>query len=160
MQEGAYDVMQVCLNGHRINSSSRGFPQHNKNFCPDCGEATIQACPSCECPIKGHLIGAFTINETPVRAFCDNCGMPYPWQISKVDNAVELLRLKGLDEGIVQEVEKNLPAIVRDTPKTEVAVLRMKQALEKAGKPLYDIGIKVISDVAAATAKSYLGLPK
>ena len=159
MLEDTYDIMQVCMNGHRINSSYQEFAQHNKAFCPDCGEATITACPECKAPIKGYYYGGvIRSSQVPVRAFCDACGMAYPWQVARVANALEVLRLQGVDEADVQEIEKNLSDITRDTPRTQVAVLRVRKALAKAGKPVYDVCIKVIGDVAAATVKAQLGL--
>jgi hypothetical protein len=158
MAYDAYDTMQVCMNGHRITSGFEDFPEHNKAFCPDCGEPTIIACPACKSRIKGHLRDSFSISVPQVPSFCDTCGMAYPWKIAGVANALEVLRLAGFDEADVQEVERNLPDITRDTPRTQAAVLRVRKTLGKAGKPLYDIGVKVIGDIAVAAVKSRLGL--
>jgi hypothetical protein len=84
--------------------------------------------------------------------------MAFPWQVSRVANALEILRLEGVRETDMQEIEQNLPDITNDTPRTQAAALRVRKTLEKVGKPLYDISIKVIGDVAAATAKAHLGL--
>ena len=84
--------------------------------------------------------------------------MAFPWQVSKVANAIELLRLEGVPEADVLEIERNLPDITRETPSSQAAVLRVRKKLEKVGKPLYDIGIKVIGDIAASAAKAQLGL--
>jgi hypothetical protein len=84
--------------------------------------------------------------------------MAYPWQIVRVANALELLRLRGVGETEVAEIEKNLADITRDTPRSQAAALRVRMALERAGKPIYDIGVKVIGDVAVATVKAHLGL--
>jgi hypothetical protein len=35
--------------------------------------------------------------------------MAYPWQVARVANALEVLRLQGVEEADVQEIEKNLP---------------------------------------------------
>jgi len=51
-----------------------------------------------------------------------------------------------------------LPDVVRNTAKPESASLRLKRILGKLGKPLYDIAIKVTTDVASETAKKTLGL--
>jgi len=93
-----------------------------------------------------------------VPSFCDACDMAYPWQVSRVANAVELLHLEGVADADVQEIEKNLPDITRDTPRSQVAAARVRKALGKVAKPVYDMGIKVIGDIATATAKSYLGI--
>jgi hypothetical protein len=156
MSEGTFKIMQVCLSGHRINSNSLEFPVFNKAFCPDCGEPTITACPECQAPIKGSL---FSNGDPPVLPFCDVCGMAYPWQIARVANAVELLRLEGIPEADVQDIARDLPDITRDTPRSQVAALHVRRMLAKAGKPLYDIGIKVVGDVATAVVKAHLGLP-
>ena len=58
----------------------------------------------------------------------------------------------------MQEIERNLPDITRDTPRSQVAATRVRNALRKAGKAIYDMGVKVIGDIAAATARSYLRL--
>jgi len=158
MGEGAHDTMQVCMSGHCINSTYRQLPQFNKAFCTDCGEPTITNCLACKAPIRGLYLGVLSVSEVPVPAFCDACGMAYPWQVARVASAIEILRLQGIAEADVREVERNLPDITRDTPRSHAAALRVRGALTKAGKPLYDIGMKVIGDIAAATVKSYLGL--
>ena len=102
-----YDIMQVCMSGHCINDRYQRFPAHNKAFCPKCGEPTITACPECEAPIKGdyHVPGVLSRRAFPAPGFCDTCGMPYPWQIAGVANALEVLRLEGVDDADVQEIE-------------------------------------------------------
>jgi hypothetical protein len=157
MRKG-FDVAQICKNGHRITGSYLDFPEFRKAFCPQCGEPTITACPACNAPIKGSYREVFSVAEEPVPSFCDACGMAYPWQIVRVANALELLRLRGVGETEVAEIEKNLADITRDTPRSQAAALRVRMALERAGKPIYDIGVKVIGDVAVATVKAHLGL--
>jgi hypothetical protein len=83
--------------------------------------------------------------------------MSYPWQVSRVASAIELLRLEGLPEPDVQEIERNLRDITRDTPGSQVAALRVRQMLIKAGKPVYDVAIKIVADIASATVKRHLG---
>jgi hypothetical protein len=158
MREGTYDTMQVCMSGHWISSSYEDYPEFNKAFCPECGEPTTTLCPACKARIKGAYRGVFSASEHPVPSFCDACGMAYPWQVARIANALEVLRLQGLSEAEVREVEQNLPDIARDNPRTQAAALRIRKLLGKAGKPVYDVCIKVIGDIAAATAKSHLGL--
>lgn len=162
MQEGTFDIMQVCMSGHRINASVRPYQEFNKAFCPDCGEPTIVACPTCEAPIKGRYKGrdpfGLPSQPPPVRLFCESCGTAYPWQVCREANALELLSLEGVEEADVQEIKENLPDITRDTPRTQAATHRVLKALGKVGKPVFHKCVDVTGDIAAATAKSYLGV--
>jgi hypothetical protein len=49
-------------------------------------------------------------------------------------------------------------AISVETPRTQIAALKLKRLLPKIGKTTYDVAIKVVSDVASETAKKTLGL--
>jgi len=57
-----------------------------------------------------------------------------------------------------QELETALPDILRDTPKTESAALKVKRILGKLGQSLYEIAIKVVTDVASETARKTMNL--
>jgi len=52
--------------------------------------------------------------------------------------------------------ENALPDLMSNTPRSEVATLRMQRVLGKLGKPAYDIAIKVISDLVSETVKKTL----
>lgn len=158
MEERTLDTMQVCTGGHLINPNYQDYREFNKAFCPTCGEPTITACPECKAPIQSCYRSGFPSLEIPVPSFCDSCGMAYPWQVSRVANAIELLRLEGVADADVQEIERNLPDIMRDTPRSQAAALRIRKILGKLGKPAYDVAIKVICDITAAMTKSQLGL--
>ena len=54
MSDCWYDIAQICINGHVINSMSKSHPEHNKKFCDKCGAPTITNCPKCNTPIRGH----------------------------------------------------------------------------------------------------------
>jgi hypothetical protein len=84
--------------------------------------------------------------------------MPYPWQAAAIENLREILLESELGSQDLDDLEKTLPDVVRDTPRTESASLKTKRILEKIAKPLYDVAIKVVTDVASETAKKTLGL--
>jgi hypothetical protein len=158
---GYYDQMQACLNGHVITDNARQSPQLRKNFCGECGAKTIDNCPNCQAPIKGEYTVdsvMFIGGVTPIPAYCDNCGHPYPWQEAKIENLKEVCREGNLSEEDIAAVEASLPDVLRDTPRTESASLRVGRILKGLGKPVYDVAIKVVSDVASETAKKTLGL--
>ena len=55
-----------------------------------------------------------------------------------------------------------VPAVIKqvtaETPFTGQAAERLRGMLAKLSKPAYDLAIKIISDVGAATVKRLLGL--
>ncbi len=63
--------------------------------------------------------------------------------------------LTAEDKAAVPETIKD---VVGDNERTGPAAIRLKHMLQKLGKPAYDVAIKVISDIASATAKRFLGL--
>jgi len=84
---GQYDVMQVCLNGHRITENYNRFPEFRKNHCTQCGASTITACQNCGKAIKGdyHIEGVIDLISglTLVPDICENCGKDFPWRTKK-----------------------------------------------------------------------------
>ena len=152
-----------CLNGHVVHTSHRVSmaqiralseaseleePEKARGFCGTCGARTINACPGCQAPIEG----------CSKPAYCSGCGTPFPWQASGIENLRAVLEEVDLTAEDRDELDSVLPDVVRDTPKSESAALRMKRVLSKVGKPLYDVALKVATDVASETAKKTLGL--
>ena len=151
------DVMQVCMNGHRITQYAASEPETRKQFCKECGAKSIDACEACTARIEVRHNSRFVMSQN-VPKYCSGCGAPFPWQTAAIENLQEILRESELSDEELEEAGAALPDIVRDTPKTESASLKMKRLLGKAGKPVYDVAIKVISDVASETAKKTMGL--
>lgn len=154
-----YDVMQVCLNGHQITSLAVGSPDFRRDFCKDCGAKTIMSCEVCSAQIRGRRHDSMSIQAPPVPKYCEDCGGAFPWQQAAIDNLTEILRDDGLDESDMAVFESALPDVIRETPKTESATLKVAKVLKGLGKPAYDVSIKVLSDLASETAKKALGLP-
>lgn len=76
------DTMQVCLEGHVVNDSSRMMPAYSKNFCDDCGAKTITQCPKCgkDIPGRRHLRGVFSTSSMEAPRHCQSCGNQFPWK--------------------------------------------------------------------------------
>jgi hypothetical protein len=155
---GAYDVMQVCLNGHQITSSANEFPQFRSPHCTSCGAATITACTSCNTSIKGHLIDSMSIYDPDVPSYCGGCGAAFPWRLKAIKNAEDTIRELGLPLSDIDGALDALPDVMAETPGTSSAALRMKRFLSSAGKPTYEIALGVITDLLSETAKKTLGL--
>lgn len=89
MRRDGYDVMQVCLNGHKI-TDSYSKPKFRQSACDECGADTIHKCPNCEVNIKGRYRGGFAGGPGPdVPDHCHECGEPYPW-IDEDDGFTEI----------------------------------------------------------------------
>jgi len=157
--QSGYDVMQVCLNGHRITDGAASMPEFRKAFCAECGAKTIMDCPECHAPIQGHYNspGVLSFRETPVPNNCQGCGTAYPWRQDALVAAIEAAQL-DLNEQDAAAAAALVPTIATDNPRTEIAAMKLRKLLGKMSKPAYDVAIKVVGDVAAATAKSHLGL--
>ena len=140
MRTEGYDVAQICVNGHVINSDAVSSPSFNKKFCDECGAETIMHCPTCKVPIKGsyHYPGIFSMGigfEAP--KFCDNCGNMYPWTASQIQVASELIELaENISQGEKDDFNSNILDLVRETPKVPVAQIKVKRLIGKI-----DIGI-------------------
>jgi len=101
---GTYDVMQVCLNGHKITHTYKSNPELQQDHCDECGEETIHECPKCGTPIRGEYLveGAFFSGGPEPPEYCHECGESYPWaregeKFANVDSSV-------LDEELAERV--------------------------------------------------------
>ncbi len=159
MSDNWYDTAQVCLNGHPINSMARLSPQRNQKFCSKCGAQTITECQLCKAPIRGYYHSNVTVIgfEYVPPKFCDNCGKPYPWTDLKLKAAQELIdEAEKLTDREKDILKQSLDDLVRDTPNTQVAVLRFKKLAAKAGDVVLGGLRDIMVDVASETAKKIL----
>jgi hypothetical protein len=82
----------------------------------------------------------------------------YPWQEAALKHLQEILQLAELPDSDLQDAVGALPDVVRDTPKTQLAVLKFKNVLVKLKKPVADATKSVLTTVATEAAKKMLGL--
>ena len=153
-----YDVAQICLNGHVINSTTQNFPQFNKKFCDRCGQATITQCQRCHNSIQGQYQGGgLIIAEWPAPAFCIHCGASHPWTESRLNAARELaLDSEILNDADKETLAKSLGDLVKDTPSTPVAANRFKKLMAKVGKKSARGFGNILVDIASETAKKII----
>ncbi|MEY8351236.1 DUF2321 domain-containing protein [Bacillus cereus] len=157
-----YDITQVCLNGHIINDTYKKFPEHNQNFCEDCGEKTITTCQGCDADIRGarHLDGFGTdlFVDAPPN-YCTNCGKPYPWTELALEAAKELAQeVEGLTEEERKLLSQSIDEIVKNGPKTVVATTRFKKFASKFGTEMGTAFKEILVDVVSETVKRSLWL--
>jgi hypothetical protein len=83
-----------------------------------------------------------------------------PEALNREGEMKKLIRL--LEDAVDDDQKTIVPAVVGnvvvETKFTPQAAERLKTMLPKLGKSAYDIAIKIISDIGAATAKKMLGL--
>jgi hypothetical protein len=159
MIASGYDTMEVCIEGHQTTSMATSFPEGREPFCSKCGAKTITLCPECSATIRGfyHVPGFLSTSETPVPNNCHACGTAYPWRQTAIASAIEILemQMEGQD---VTGINALIHTVVVDSPRAEVAALKLKRMVGKLAKSTYDVAIKVISDIASHTAKKTLWL--
>lgn len=150
---GSYTA--VCLNGHaREDEEIYDKPL----FCEDCGAQFIQKCPNCDEFIHYHdPDGIISIAYAP--SFCKHCGKPYPWTQTALDTAKEYIEEdEQLSNDEKTKMIEVLPDIIAETPKTNLAALRVKKALKAAGKFTAEGIRKFVIDFGCAVLKDQLGI--
>ena len=156
---GSYDLAQICLNGHVINSYARSSPGFNQKCCVKCGAATVTSCQHCKSDIRGKYnsqdaFSVIGIYHTP--SFCHECGKPYPWTEMKIEAARELAQeLEGLTPEEKEALTKSIDDIVSDSPRTALGATRFKKIMMKVGKEgvsaLKNILVDIVSEAAKKT---------
>lgn len=153
---GVYRMAEVCPNGHVSTSSADTSPELREKFCSSCGEPTMMNCPSCSSTIRGYYYveGVFGLGGYTPPAHCHNCGSAFPWTARKVDSAVELVEVGGgLDDAELAQLRTDLTELTKDSPKTQVASLRFKKAMSKAGSSVAQGVRDIVVDVLSEAAK-------
>ena len=86
--------------------------------------------------------------------FCHSCGKPYPWTLSHLEAAKELVKeFDTLTPEEQHSLTQSLDDLVRDTPKAEVAGIRFKKLMKKAGKESYEAVKHVLTDLVSESIK-------
>ncbi len=151
----AYDVAQVCVNGHVVNSSSKRFPHHNQDFCSACGKRTITECQDCGKPIRGAYVESFGEFDRP--NFCHGCGKPYPWTAEKLEAAKAYAdEVEGLSTEERETLKRSFDDLIVESPRTQLAAMRFKKLLPKIGQQVGSAFRDLLVDIASETAKKVL----
>lgn len=152
-----YDVAQICLNGHVSNSGYNTRSYDNKDFCEKCGAPTIVSCSKCGNPIRGSSTNPFTGIAQKyfiVPVFCEHCGSPYPWTVTAIEAAKELAyELELLEEQEQTALANTIDDLVQESPKTQVAAVRFKRLMLKAGERVGALFKDILTDVLSETIK-------
>lgn len=142
----------ICTKGHIISSTGAKQDKH----CTVCGNPAINQCTHCNEPIRGSRDYSGTGIIAPTSAinlpyYCHQCGNPYPWTESLINNAAELLSLdENLDQETINIIKNAIPDLLVECPSTPLAVAKYNKYISKAAKfakdGMYQLLISVISD--------------
>lgn len=160
---GGFGIGQVCLNGHAITGFYQPGGPFSEDFCSDCGQRTITACEGCGSPIKGDYDASedeiFTSVVYLAPRYCTTCGAPFPWTASAIEAAKELAdEIDGIGEDARSKAKDSFVDLASDTPKTQLAIVRVKKLLAAAAPAVADGLKQVLVSIATDTAKKQLGL--
>lgn len=154
-----YETAQVCMNGHVINARAISDSERNTQFCAECGARSIMACEHCETPIRGDYIvpGVLVISPgLPPPKRCYACGEPFPWTEAAVRATHELIDEERISSEEKDKLKQDLPDLLAETPRTQVAVVRWKRFLTQAGSGSRDLFKEVLAGVIVELAKKGL----
>jgi hypothetical protein len=102
-------------------------------------------------------MAADALTSYGVPAFCRACGSAYPWTESKIEAAKQLIELaEKLDDAEKATLTADLPDLVRDTPRTQVAATRFKRLAAKVGGGITSALRDIIVDIASEAAKKVI----
>ena len=150
-----YEPALICLNGHILNIFGESKPEHNSEYCPRCGEATVSRCPNCGALIRGcyHVrdengwLGSWdrcTEKKYHLPLHCHHCGAPYPWTAARLETAAQLINsLPDLPAQKKQELTAQLNDLLQETPRTALTTLIFHNALQTA-PPIVAAGLREI----------------
>ena len=147
----------ICRRGHVVTAVHELREGPPTNFCEKCGADVIGACPDCRTPIRGSAKSMY-IREYHAPNHCFHCGKAFPWTAEGLGSLRELIAESNAPGSVKVELLKDLDALLSETPRTQIAVLRMKNFLARTGDQVVPAVRQVVIEIATASAKKTLGL--
>jgi hypothetical protein len=103
-----------------------------------------------------HISGVVGFGDNETGAYCHKCGRPYPWTEARFQTAKLLLDESDLSPEENELLMESLKDLTRESPRMEIAILRVKKLIPKAGKLAFQ-GLKHLAiDMATEAAKKQL----
>lgn len=156
MEGVSYGHVLICMNGH-VTTTKANSDKIPEKFCATCGDEIINQCLKCNTYIKGtprcvnYPGGPYSyFGDMYVRqSYCTNCGEAHPWTLRGEAAAYELIEFAtSLTPQEREDWKKTIPVLIKDTPKTNVAIIKFKTYAAKAG---IEIG-KAVKDIVVGVA--------
>lgn len=155
-----YYTAQICKNGHIIVGNLENFSERSAPYCSICGEKTISQCENCGEKIRGDFPQyPYTIFLRKPPAYCHKCGHPFPWTESALQATRELIwEDEDLFDDEKKKIIQSLPDIIAETPKTSLAVIRMKKAAMRCMPAVKEFLMDFVVKFGCEFAKKQLGV--
>lgn len=153
---GHYDVAQICLNGHFVNSDMMSFPEFNKEYCDRCGDKTINTCQHCNTDIQGSYEEEDIVfaGKYVVPKYCHSCGNSFPWTESILKASHELIDIQeSLNEDEKKELMESIIILTKDTPLAEVAKIKFKKIVSKLPSQMGESIKNIITDIISESVR-------
>jgi hypothetical protein len=151
--------VKICTNGHVLIDSD---PLSRDTFCEKCGSKMLINCPNCRTSIYTFNFDGIIFLGTPNYdrpSYCKSCGKPYPWTQSALEaTALILQEDKELSEQDRKNLGESLPDLISETPKTQLALIRLKKVLPVVGHFTAEALRQFVIDFGCDLAKSLFGI--
>lgn len=122
----------------------------------------LSKCPNCNSTIREwHYNGITVLGSVNYDRpnYCKFCGKAYPWTESALESTALLIQEEEeLSEQSKESLIESLPDVITETPKTNLAIIRVKKCLASAGKFTADAVRQFAIDFGCELVKKSLGL--
>lgn len=151
-----YYPAYICLKGHEISTTS-DYCQNT--HCIICGQQVIHKCEECHTEIDGRSRDPNDFNlYYDIPKYCGKCGKPYPWTKLAVESAISVIDESELAFNEKQKLIEILPDAIAETPRTQLAIIRLQKAISGAGSFIADGLRQFAIDFGCELLKDKLGL--
>ena len=158
---GEYRYAHICRNGHVLTSKAASPSISAVKFCQTCGAPALTKCVHCQTAIRGEFSpDQFVIfnSNYPRPAYCHNCGLPYPWTESALEAMKEIIwEDEDLFDDEKERMSQSLPDLITETPKTELAIMRVKKFALRATKGVGSALLSFVIEHGCEKAVTALG---
>ena len=136
--------LHICLNGHVVPNE---YGVERTKYCLQCGEPIVSQCQSCQRPLP--IPDEFDLHPAaPVH--CGHCGEPHEWTRRQKQAAIGLFVEDVGDNDDAKNFAAELEHISRDTPKAQLAAVRINKLLAKLGTGTANLIRDIVVGVASA----------
>ena len=147
---------QICSNGHVLINR---HPSDDNEYCEICGAKMLSKCPNCNSTIREwHYNGVTVLGSVKYERpnYCKSCGKAYPWTEAALQSTALLIQEEELSEQLKVSLVESLPDIITETPKTNLAVVRVKNVLQVPVNLLLMQSVNLLSILVVNLPKNHL----